>query len=200
MVSSTIRPDCEVALNSKNSRDLPTPASAIAATICPCPDLACAAACLRASISRSRPTNLVNPRPAERCKRVRNGPSPVTSYTLTGSASPLIFDLPRASSDRADHDFAGVHTDSNLNRSASFGTLAVGVAADFLLHPQRRIERALRMVLMRNRRAEQREDAVARRLHHVAVVTMGRIDHQLQRRVDDRARFLGVEVAHQLGG
>src|SRR5713101_5409049 len=87
-----------------------------------------------------------------------------------------VFDLPRASSDRADHDFAGVHTDSNLNRSASFGTLAVGVAADFLLHPQRRIERALRMVLVREWRAEQREDAVARRLHHVAVVTMGRID------------------------
>ena len=87
-----------------------------------------------------------------------------------------VFDLPRASSDRADHDFAGVHTDSNLNRSASFGTLAVGVAADFLLHPQRRIERALRMVLVREWRAEQREDAVTRRLHHVAVVTMGRID------------------------
>ena len=27
----------DVALNSKNRRDLPTPASAIAATICPCP-------------------------------------------------------------------------------------------------------------------------------------------------------------------
>ena len=34
-VSSTIQPDCETALNSKNRRDLPTPASAIAATICP---------------------------------------------------------------------------------------------------------------------------------------------------------------------
>ncbi len=51
-VSSTIQPDCEVALNSKKSRDFPTPGSAIAATICPCPDLACSAACFSAAISR----------------------------------------------------------------------------------------------------------------------------------------------------
>src|SRR6266851_3017429 len=94
-VSSTIQPDCETALNSNNKRDLPTPGSAIAATICPCPDLACSAACLRASISRSRPTNLVSPRPAARCSRVRNGPSPVTSNTSTGSATPFIRDAPR---------------------------------------------------------------------------------------------------------
>ena len=51
---------------------------------------------------------------------------------------------------------------------------------------------------MRDRRAEQREDAVAGRLHDVAVVAMDRVDHQLQRRIDDRARLLGVEVLHQL--
>ena len=61
------------------------------------------------------------------------------------------------------------------------------------------MERALRMVLMGDRRAEQREDAVAGRLHDIAVVAMHRVDHQLQRRVDDRARLLGIEVAHQLG-
>jgi hypothetical protein len=44
----------EVALNSKYSRDLPTPGSAIAATICPCPSRASSAACLSASISRSQ--------------------------------------------------------------------------------------------------------------------------------------------------
>ena len=37
---------------------------------------------------------------------------------------------------------------------------------------------------MRDRRAEQREDAVAGRLHHVAVVAMHRVDHQLERRID----------------
>jgi hypothetical protein len=47
-------------------------------------------------------------------------------------------------------------------------------------------------------RAEQGEDAVAGRLHDVAVVAVHRVDHQLQRRIDDRSRLLGVEVLHQL--
>ena len=55
------------------------------------------------------------------------------------------------------------------------------------------------MVLMRDRRAEQREDAVAGRLRDVAAIAMHRRHHQLQHRVDDRARLLGIEVAHQLG-
>jgi hypothetical protein len=54
----------------------------------------------------------------------------------------------------------------------------VGVAAYFVLHAQRRVERALRMVLVGGRRAEQREDAVAGRLHHIAVVAPHRVDHE----------------------
>jgi len=60
------------------------------------------------------------------------------------------------------------------------------------------VQSSLRMVLMRDRRAEQREDTVAGGLHDVAVVVMHRVDHQLQRRVDDRASFLRVEVFHQI--
>lgn len=41
------------------------------------------------STSRSRPTNLVSPRPAARCSGVRSGPRPITSYTLTASLTPL---------------------------------------------------------------------------------------------------------------
>jgi hypothetical protein len=41
------------------------------------------------------------------------------------------------------------------------------------------------MVLVRGRRAEQGEDAVASRLHDITVVAMDRIHHQLQCRVDD---------------
>jgi len=55
------------------------------------------------------------------------------------------------------------------------------------------------MVFVRERRAEQGENSIAGGLHDVAVVTMDRIDHQVQRRIDDRARLLGVEVRHQLG-
>jgi hypothetical protein len=56
----------------------------------------------------------------------------------------------------------------------------------------------LRVVLVGDRSAEQREDAVAGRLHDIAVVVMGCVDHQLQRRVEDRASFFGVNVLHQI--
>ena len=36
-------------------------------------------------------------------------------------------------------------------------------------------------------------------LHDVAVVAADRVDHQLQRGIDNRARFFGVEVLLQLG-
>ena len=55
------------------------------------------------------------------------------------------------------------------------------------------------MVLVRDRRAEQRENSVAGALHDVTVVTPHRVDHQLQGGVNDRARFLGVKVLLQLG-
>jgi hypothetical protein len=55
------------------------------------------------------------------------------------------------------------------------------------------------MVFMCDRRAEQRENAIAGRLHDVTVVAMRRVNHQLQRRIDDRAGLLRVEVAHKLG-
>ena len=110
-----------------------------------------------------------------------------------------VLGLPCAGRDRAHHHFAGVHADARLDRQVPVFAQLRRVAPQLLLHPQRRVERALRMVLVRDRRAEQREDAVAGRLHDVAVVAMDRVDHQLERRIDDRARLLGVEVLHQLG-
>ncbi len=52
---------------------------------------------------------------------------------------------------------------------------------------------------MPDRRAEQGENSVARRLYDVTVVAMDRVHHQVQRRVDNRTRLLRVEVRHQLG-
>jgi hypothetical protein len=67
------------------------------------------------------------------------------------------------------------------------------------MHLKRGIQRPLRMVLMRHRRTEQCEDAVAGRLHHVTLVVADRFDHDAQRRVDDRTRVFGVEILHQFG-
>src|SRR6266851_4964394 len=55
------------------------------------------------------------------------------------------------------------------------------------------------MVLVGDRRPEQREDAVTGGLHDVTVVAMDCIHHQRQRRIDDGARLLRVEVFHQFG-
>ena len=54
------------------------------------------------------------------------------------------------------------------------------------------------MVFVRDGRAEQREDSVAGGLHDVTVVAMDRVDHQLERRIDDCARFFGIEAFHQI--
>src|SRR4029077_8210008 len=100
-----------------------------------------------------------------------------------------VFDMRRTGGYRADNYFAGVYTNPNLDRRAPFGLELRTVPPQLFLHPQRRIERALGMVLVRDRRAEQREDSVAGRLHDVPVVAAGRVDHQLERRIDDGARL-----------
>ena len=100
--------------------------------------------------------------------------------------------------DRPHHHFARVHPDAGFNGNLALRAQTVGVATQLLLHRQRRMKCPLRMVLMRDRRAEQSEDAVAGRLRNVAAVAMHRLHHKLQHRVDDRARLLGIEIAHQL--
>ena len=101
--------------------------------------------------------------------------------------------------DRAHHDFAGVDSDADLDSGAAPLPKVLAAAAEVVARRKGRVNCPLRMVLMRDRRTEQREDAVAGRLHDVAVVAMDRIDHQLQRRIDNRARLFGIEVAHQFG-
>jgi hypothetical protein len=74
----------------------------------------------------------------------------------------------------------------------------VGVTLEILLHPAGGVQRALRMILVGHRGAEQREDAITGRLSHIAFVTMHRVHHQLKRGIHDRARLFGIEVLDQL--
>ena len=99
--------------------------------------------------------------------------------------------------DRPHHHLARVHPDAGLNRNLALGAQTVGIATQLLLHRQRRMKGALRMVLMSHWRAEQREDAVPGRLRNVTAVAMHRLHHKIQHRIDDRARLLGIEIAHQ---
>ncbi len=110
-----------------------------------------------------------------------------------------VLDLPGAGRNRSDDDFTSVHAHAHRDRRLALRAQLAGILAQLVLHPQGRIQSTLRMVLMRDRRSEQREDAITRGLHDVAVVAMRRFDHQLQRGIDDCARLFGIEVLLKLG-
>ena len=101
--------------------------------------------------------------------------------------------------DRPHHDFARVYSNAGFKRNLALRAQTIGVATQLLLHQQRSIQCPLRMVLVRDGRAEQGEDAVTGRLRDVTTVAMHRRHHELQHRVDDRAGLLRVQIAHQLG-
>ncbi len=99
---------------------------------------------------------------------------------------------------RSHHNFAGIEPDPNLDRRTSLCAQPGRIFRHVLLQPQRRVESALRMILMRDRRTEQRKNPVAGGLHDVPVVAMHRVDHQLQRRIDNRPRLFRIEPLHQI--
>src|SRR5208282_5987012 len=93
------------------------------------------------------------------CTRIGQGLHP---RGQVGSMTPrCVLGLTRSGSTRSYYHLPGVHPDPNLNWRAAVGAQLLSVAANFFLHAQRRVQGALRMVLVRVRRAEQREDAVA---------------------------------------
>ena len=51
---------------------------------------------------------------------------------------------------------------------------------------------------MSDRRSEQREDSVPGGLHHVTIVMVRRVDHELECRVDNRARLFRIEILLEL--
>ena len=53
------------------------------------------------------------------------------------------------------------------------------------------------MVFVGNRGAKQREDAVAQRLRHIALVAVHRLHHEPQSGIDNVPGFFGVEVFQQ---
>jgi hypothetical protein len=61
---------------------------------------------------------------------------------------------------RSYHHLAGVNPDPRLDGNPAIRAHALGVTTQLLLHRQRRMKCALRMVLVRDGRAEDCEDAV----------------------------------------
>ena len=74
----------------------------------------------------------------------------------------------------------------------------VGVSLHRLLHPQRGVAGAHRVVLVRQRRAEQRHDPVAHHLVDGALVAVDGLHHVLEHGVEELAGLLGIAVGEQL--
>src|SRR5487761_1317411 len=68
-----------------------------------------------------------------------------------------VFGMLRVGPNRADERLSGVDADADLDRRISRRAQPRRVLAQVFLHSQGGVQRALRMVLVRDRRAEQRE-------------------------------------------
>ncbi len=99
--------------------------------------------------------------------------------------------------DRADYDLPGVQADANLQVQAVPAPDFVGVGAHDLLHPQGRITGAQRVVLVGERRAEQRHHTVPEHLVHRTLVAVHRFHHPVQRGVEQRTRLFRVAPVEQ---
>ena len=66
-------------------------------------------------------------------------------------------------------------------------------------HVERRVEGALGIVLMGDRRAEHGQHGIADELFHEAVVARDRLGERLEQRVLERAHLLGIEPLGERG-
>ena len=100
--------------------------------------------------------------------------------------------------DGARHYFAGVEADPDLQRQAERALQLVAEREHLRLHAQGRVAGPHRVVLVGERRTEERHDALPHHLVDRAFVAMHRFHHQLAHLVDDRADLLGIAVADRL--
>ena len=100
--------------------------------------------------------------------------------------------------DGAHDDLAGVDADPDLHVEALPPPDVFGVLRDGALHPQRRVAGAYRVILVGDRRAEQRHDPVAHHLVDGALEAMDGFHQALDDRVEQRARVLGIAVDEEL--
>ena len=100
--------------------------------------------------------------------------------------------------DRAHHDLARVEAEPDLDRSAFRAVNVFRVLLHRFLHPQRRVARPHGVILVGERRAEQRHDPVAHHLVDRALVAVDGLHHVLEDGVEELPRLLGISVGQQL--
>jgi hypothetical protein len=104
----------------------------------------------------------------------------------------------QVAADGADDDLARVEPDPDLHVDAVRAARLRRVALHELLHPERRITGAHGVVLVGERRPEERHDPVAHHLVDGALVAVDGLHHPLQYRVEQLPSFLGIPVGEEL--
>jgi hypothetical protein len=104
----------------------------------------------------------------------------------------------QVAADGANHHLARVEAHPDLDRHSVTAKHLLRVALHRLLHPQGRVARPHRVILVGKRRPEQRHDPVAHDLVDGALVPVDRLHHPLEDRVEELPRVLGVTVGEQL--
>ncbi len=97
-----------------------------------------------------------------------------------------------------DDDLAGVDTDAQLQRTVEVGLLG-DETGERVVHLQRRPDGPIGIILVGDRRAEQREDAVTEDFVDTAAEAGDVGDQALEAGVDQALHPLGVEVLGQCG-
>jgi hypothetical protein len=96
-------------------------------------------------------------------------------------------------SDLPDDHVAGVETHPNREVESAPPQL-IGVAPQRIAQVQRRVARPLRVVLVRDRRAEERHDAVARVLVDRPLEAVHAVGQDLEKAIEDRVPLLGIDL------
>ena len=100
--------------------------------------------------------------------------------------------------DRAHDDLAGVEAHPDPDAEPFEPLHLVGPAAHAVLHAQGGVAGADGVVLVGQRRAEERHDPVAHDLVHGALVPVDGLQHALEDRVEQVPRVLGITVGQEL--
>ncbi len=100
--------------------------------------------------------------------------------------------------DLADHHLARVEADARREADTMFALHLGGVARNRIAQVQRRVAGAARVILVRDRRAEQRHDAVAGELVDEALEALDPVGEDLEKAVHDLRPLFRVELLGQL--
>ena len=89
-------------------------------------------------------------------------------------------------------------TDPHMDGRAARPRRSLGEALHALMHAERRVAGAQGVILLGERRTEERHDSVAHHLVDRALVPVDGFHHQLEDGVQELARFLGIAIRQQL--